>query len=178
MVQVEGLTCVPFSQVTSQNDRMLFSTTVWDVAAPNAERVTYDGTAESTDYDLACFIERASCFYLRGLDRRVPKEHLARLNGPLHSLFGFASHVDSWFADGRHPFSKPEWETDTLEHTVTASEAFLDYTDFKMLDAIGLNVATIVLGETTALELTMKDNLLESVLRKGSWTHTIHQISC
>ena len=167
MLQVEGLVCVPFTRAMANDDKRLFSTLVWDVAAPDAKQVAYPRRATSEECDLAALLERASYFFLRNLNRNVSKGDRARNDGPLRYLFGFAAHVEKLFANGQFRFSKPEWESDTLEHIVAASEQFSHSVDLELLSAVGQNFVAIVQGESTAVELGMKNDLLNRYYEEG-----------
>jgi hybrid polyketide synthase/nonribosomal peptide synthetase ACE1 len=122
MLQVEGISCVPFSSATPATDSQLFSTMIWDYAVPNGEAVGWDCRATVEEYDLAYIAERVSLFYLRNLDRVMPQDHPARISGPYKGMFGFAKHVISSVSTGRHPYAKKEWEGDTLDQILALSK--------------------------------------------------------
>ncbi|RYP69906.1 hypothetical protein DL769_005147 [Monosporascus sp. CRB-8-3] len=65
-IQVQGLECVPFARETAQDDKELFSTVVWDVAAPDVQFANH-GEFENlpTQDELGCLLERTAAFYLR-----------------------------------------------------------------------------------------------------------------
>ena len=167
MIQVEELICVPFSRAIAKDDKRLFSTITWEVAAPSVEETTYQGRATPEEHDLAVFLERASYFYLRNLDHNVPRDHGARSDGPLKHLFSFASHAISLVTSGQHLSGKSEWESDTFERIVADSDPFSDSIDLKLLNAVGQNFVGAAQGKTTALEITMRDGLLNQYYEKG-----------
>ncbi|KAI0808888.1 hypothetical protein GGR55DRAFT_689814 [Xylaria sp. FL0064] len=67
MVQIQGLCCVPLTRPTAQEDKEMFATTVWDVAAPNGGRVPFDGEPTEEQIHRASLLERMSVFSLRRL---------------------------------------------------------------------------------------------------------------
>lgn len=164
MVQVEGLECVPLAPATQRNDRVLFSSTVWGPATPDATLVAHDGRPTQHQQDLAHVLERVARFYLAKLEREVPTEDPSRQQGPYVSLFKFASHVLTTGGDGRH---NPEWVQDTEETINRVSGAFSNAIDMRLLHAIGQRLTDIVMNRAPAIEVGMKDNLLEQFYREG-----------
>ncbi|EXK77811.1 hypothetical protein FOQG_17497 [Fusarium oxysporum f. sp. raphani 54005] len=163
MIQVEGLHCVPFSPATAQHDKELLSVLVWDRASPDAYKAAHDRTpaADPGKLELAEFLERLSFFFLQNLQRSVPFDHPCRNDEhPLSSLFGFARHVESCVKGGRWAFWKREWSEDTREILMAAAEPYVDVVDFRLLTRIGENMMGIVTGQTTAIEVSMQDKLL------------------
>lgn len=167
LAQVEGLTCVPISTATALDDREMFSTTVWDVADPDAELVAHDGTSASQEYQLAYLLERIAILHLRTLDRAIPRSHPSRHNGPYQPLFNYASHVLSLAQAGELDFWKPEWNHDTHETLSVAGNAFQDDIDIRLLNAIGESLPEIATGETKAIEVGMQDNSLAQIYERG-----------
>ncbi|RYP16090.1 hypothetical protein DL766_009227 [Monosporascus sp. MC13-8B] len=160
MIQIEGLECVPFAPPTAKDDKVLFSSTIWGNAFPNAVDVTYDGLKTSQQYDLACILERMACFYLREFNRDVPLDHKSRRQGPYTSFFKFASHTLARAKRLGRPFWEPKWENDSFETIAMVSAACKDIIDVRLLHTIGQRLAGIVMNETPAIEISMKDNLL------------------
>ncbi|KAK1959951.1 AMP-binding enzyme [Colletotrichum sublineola] len=167
IIQVEGLHCVPFSAATAQHDKELLSVLVWDRAAPDANRLaSADATSgkpagsDGGKLQLAEFLERLSLFFLRRLQRSVPADHACRGDGhPLGPLFGFAQHVET-LAATRWPFWKAEWSNDTREMLAAAAEPYVDVVDYQLLSRIGDSMVDIATGKTTAIEVSMRDKLL------------------
>ncbi|KAJ4361125.1 uncharacterized protein N0V89_001694 [Didymosphaeria variabile] len=163
MVQVEGLDCVPFSPPTAQDDREIMSVMVWDSAFPDAGKAAYDlrPIPDPRELELARFLERLSYYYLKQLQDSIPLDHPSRKDGqPLSKLFSFAKYVDSRIASGQLPFWKEEWFQDTQASIAAASKPFAGVADYKLLTRIGEKLPEIVEGKTSAIELTMKDDLL------------------
>lgn len=99
-------------------------------------------------------------FYLRNLDRNVPKDHVSRSTGPLPYLFKFASHCMTCAEQGRLPFWKEEWDHDSYEQIALACEPYADVIDIKLLRNLGDNLVAIATGEKQAIEVGIGDNLL------------------
>ncbi|KAI1772793.1 amino acid adenylation domain-containing protein [Hypoxylon cercidicola] len=160
MVQIEGLVCVPLAEITAEDDKEMFSTTIWDVANPDLELSVGNPSVSPHQNRLAHLLERVAYFYLRTLDQKVPQDHASRSSGQLPLLFKFASHVLALSRSDQLPLWVPEWEQDTLEGILTACESYSHAIDVKLLCAIGGSLIDISMGTKQAIEVGMEDNLL------------------
>lgn len=167
MVQIEGLQCVPFSRPIAQDDKAMFTTVVWDVAAPNASVVAYDGEATEEKLRLACLLDRMAVFFLRRLEMGIPHDHHARTDGVYQQYFQFASHTLSCLRAGKLPLCSQKWEEDTLEDLVAAYMPYMHAIDVKLLKAIGDNIVDIATGRIQAIEVGMQDNMLSQMYEYG-----------
>jgi hybrid polyketide synthase / nonribosomal peptide synthetase ACE1 len=138
----------------------VFSLTLKDVATPDAERAACDFAVTEEQRELSHLLERVSVFYLRSLDRSVPSGHPARMNRSLHLLFKYASNCISLAESGKWPFWKPEWNRDDYAQIDLACNSYSDVIDVKLLRTIGDNLIAISVGDTQAIEVGMRDNML------------------
>lgn len=167
MVQVEGLHCVPFSRPSTKDDKAMFSTVVWNVAIPDARQVTYDGELTLEHEDLARLLERMAVFFLRRLDKGVPKDHPARFVGAYQHYFSFASHTLSCAKEGKLALWSSKWENDSSNDLATAYGPYLHIVDIKLLKAIGDNIIDIAIGQARAIEVGMEDEMLLQIYQQG-----------
>lgn len=167
ILQIEGLQCVPLAPPNAQDDKSMFVKTVWDVARPDAEKVTFDGEPTSEQLQLARLLERMSGFYLRHLDSSIPKHHTARLADPYQHYLRFASQTISRVNQGEHPLWSSEWDNDSSQDINAAYEPYLHIADVKLLKAIGDNIVDIVTGQTQAIEVGMQDGMLTKMYEQG-----------
>ncbi|KEY71796.1 hypothetical protein S7711_06548 [Stachybotrys chartarum IBT 7711] len=167
MVQVEGLECVPFSPATVDDDRVMFSSTTWGPAYPDASTTIPSGSVTDGHYEIAYSLERAACFYLRKLEHDVAIDHPSRTEGPFVSLFKLASHISSLPGSGEWSFWKPEWNEDTMEIITALNPRAAATADANLLYAIGPRLADIVTNKTSAIEIGMQDDLLSQFYQKG-----------
>lgn len=167
MVQIEGLHCVPLSSATAQDGKSMFATMVWEVAAPDGERVAYDGEYTAQQLQLARLLDRMAVFFLRRLDTEIPQDHPARSEGPYQHYFRFALHMLSSFREGKLPLCSPQWEQDTLDDLLTAYGPYLHIVDVQLLKAFGDNILEIATGRTQAIEVGMKDGILSKMYQDG-----------
>ena len=162
LLQVEGMRAVPFTGATSENDINVFSSMTWGPASLSGEAAVSPYRASSEEYDLACLLERVATFYLRLLDQTTPESHPARTTGAYVGYFNYATHVISHVSAGGHPYAKKEWMSDTLEHILSASKAFPDSPDLKIMHIVGREMPRVIRGETTILEHLLPDGLLDN----------------
>lgn len=164
MIQVEGLDCVPFSQAMAHDDKQVFSVVEWNSAVPDAAGAAWDMDPTTEQKELAHFLERLSFFYLQNLQRSIPEDDPCRSpDAPLSGMFGMVKHIESLIATGQRPFWKAEWNNDTHETITAASQPYLEFIDFKMVREIGENLVEIVRGNKSAIEVAMRDNLLNEL---------------
>ncbi|KAL9045821.1 MAG: hypothetical protein Q9214_001201 [Letrouitia sp. 1 TL-2023] len=116
LIQVEGVKVVAFAEGSTQYDHQIFSEHIWDVAFPDGELAMARNRATREDYELARALERASLYYLKVLDAKIPPEQREHLLEWHHeALFDFATFVLTRFREGRQPFAQKEWLDDTWE---------------------------------------------------------------
>lgn len=164
MIQVEGLDCIPFAQAMAHDDKQVFSVVEWDSAVPDAAAAAWDMSPTPAQKDLAHFLERLSFYYLQKLQRSIPEEDPCRgPEAPLSGMFGMVKHIESLIASGQRPFWKAEWNNDTHETISAASLPYLEFIDFRMVREIGENLVDIVRGDKSAIEVAMRDNLLNEL---------------
>lgn len=164
MIQVEGLDCIPFAQAMAHDDKQVFSVVEWDSAEPDAAAAAWDMSPTPAQRDLAHFLERLSFYYLQNLQRSIPEDDPCRgPEAPLSGMFGMAKHIESLIASGQRPFWKAEWNNDTQETISAASQPYLEFIDFRMVREIGENLIDIVRGTKSAIEVAMRDNLLNEL---------------
>lgn len=116
LLQVEGVKVVAFAEGSTQYDHQIFSEHIWDVAFPDGELAMAHNRATREDYELARALERASLYYLKVLEAKIPPEQREHLLEWHHeALFDFANFVLTRFREGRQPFAQKEWLDDTWE---------------------------------------------------------------
>ncbi|KAK4211243.1 polyketide synthase dehydratase-domain-containing protein [Rhypophila decipiens] len=163
----DGLECVPFGARTADDDKEVFSTTVWDVAAPDASLAGKDFIPSREQQQLAFLLERVSIYYMQRLGRSVPPGHPARSSGPLSCLFQFAEHSVRQARSGSWSFWQTQWNDDTDETISKASAEFSHVIDLQLLTRVGEKLADIATGKIQAIELGIADGLLEEYYRSS-----------
>ncbi|KAK7706310.1 NRPS [Diaporthe eres] len=168
VVQVQGLLCVPFAPASPKDDRGIFSTTVWDVASPDAGRVgAREFKPTPGERELAHLLERVSVFYLRQLDRSVKAGHPARSSSEFSCLFKYAKHWVRQAENGALSFWKDEWNADTADVVRRACVPYAHVADIRLLHALGEELAAIATGDKVAIEIGMRDNMLSEYYQRS-----------
>jgi hybrid polyketide synthase/nonribosomal peptide synthetase ACE1 len=167
MIQVQGLCCVPLTRPTAADDKEMFATTAWDVAAPEGNLVAFDGEPTVEKTQLASLLERMSVFYLRRLSTSVSEQHPSRWTDPYKHYFKFASHILSQAEDGKIPYWSSEWANDSYEDLRVAYEPFLTFPDVRLLQAVGDSIVDIATGKVQAIEIGMRNDMLARVYEFG-----------
>ncbi|KXS94018.1 hypothetical protein AC578_8117 [Pseudocercospora eumusae] len=163
MCQVEGLECVPIAPASAKDDKDIFATMEWGPAFPDACLASEDLHPSPGEVHLGQLLERMSQFYLQNLERAIPSRDPLRQTSAIGKIFQFAQHIDSLNRSRNRDFWKPEWHEDTHETIADAMEPFKDNVDVRLLKRIGENLMTIAKGQITAIEIAMKDHLLNEV---------------
>lgn len=173
MMQIEGLESFPFSSNTAEDDKELFSTLVWDVASPDAQAVAPNASGTTTQLEVVALLERMAIFYLSILDREVPTGHPSRLQGPYTHWFRYASYCIASARAGKLELWNPKWEHDTKEDLEKAIDLHAKFIDVELLRAVGENIVGIATGEISAIETSIRNDML-----RRFYTHGIGAAAC
>ncbi|KAK9426030.1 putative Ketosynthase family 3 (KS3) domain-containing protein [Seiridium unicorne] len=143
MMQIEALEEIPLSRQTSKDDTEAFANILWDVAVPNAERVTYDAPATSDQLEWRHLVERVAAHHLRVLKEDIPSDHPSRTEGPYKRLFE-PTRGTSTLSCAKDISPQAYWEHDTAESIAAKCEPYADRIDIKLLAAFGENLIETV----------------------------------
>ena len=168
-VQIEGLVCVPLPDEPNSNhsERELFSTVVWDVASPDPGVLANKDMIPGEQKELAHILERMAVFYLGRLHKSVPEDHQSRFTGEHVHLYKFARHILAKVGENNAATLPQEWLNDSIEQIERASWTFDDIIDVRLLKTIGAKLPQIAMGELSAIELGMKENMLSQYYEEG-----------
>ena len=125
MIQIEGVSIVPFAPASAADDCQLFSHMVWDVAFPDAGLFAEKNRAQADEIELATLLKRVSYFYLRNLDRQVTPGELERSEWHHKKLFDYAYHISALVESGKQPFGEMEWMQDTHDQIVAMMNEYV-----------------------------------------------------
>ena len=160
ILQVEGISVVPFAGAIAANDTQLFHEIIWHVAEPDGSLVTGNNRATVQDYKLAVLFDRVSYYYLRTLLQSITPEEREAAEWYHKRLLVYCEHCMSQVASGRQPFSDPEWDNDTEVEMLKRMNEYADRIEIRLMRAVGENLPAVVRGQTNVLEHMMKDNML------------------
>ncbi|KAF2182988.1 beta-ketoacyl synthase domain-containing protein [Zopfia rhizophila CBS 207.26] len=160
VIQLEGMTAVPFSPATAANDSKLFSHKVWNGTDTDGYQISCDIRASNYEYELAYACERIALFYLRLIDQQTPLDHPVRVK-EFKSYFNYASHVLGLLSSGKHKYAKQEWLDDTQADIDAVCERYIRSSDIKTMRAVGEQMPKVIRGESTILEHLIPTGLLD-----------------
>ena len=171
MVQVEDLIMKPFAPATSADDRVMFSSTKFDLAVPDGAAVMQDARPSSYEVELAAACERIAFHYLQRWKTEISEEEWS--NGQPHwkNLLNWMNQTVSSVARGQHPSLRKEWSQDTSDDVQALINEFSGSIDVKVLSAVGQNVPAAIRGDA-ALEHLLPEGLLDEWNEKSSCLST------
>lgn len=167
MIQVEDLVMKPFAPATAANDRSLFSTMKWQVAAPNGNAAVAGLSPSDRDVEIARVCERVCFHYLRKWKADLTKEEWTKGQPHFQSLHDFVNWTLDAVSKDRHPILKAEWSNDTAESIADLIAKYCDVIDIRLISAVGKNMVAAIRGETTIIEHMVADNMLDEYYESG-----------
>ncbi|KAJ2974313.1 hypothetical protein NUW58_g8694 [Xylaria curta] len=159
-IQLEGLQTQPLFHPTESNDLNIFTELVWDIDRPASEEIVGKIDVQELNAELLFSLERVAYFYLRSLDKAIPRSERTNLEWHYTRLFAYVDHVLSKVACGANRFTKKEWQRDTKDVILAILNKFPDNIDLRLMRAVGENMPAVVRGEITMLEPMLQDNML------------------
>lgn len=158
-IQVEGLAFQPLGGVAGEEqDRPLYSKEVWVPATPDGVEAARGLWEDEEIRRKAFLLERIATFYLRKFDREVPLDHPARNSFTTKWYLKFARHVSSMVEDRSHAWWQAEWDEDTIQSVMDASQPHMNIADFQIMHLVGSEMHRVFEGETTMLEIFRNTN--------------------
>jgi acyl transferase domain-containing protein len=117
VIEIEGVSFVPFRAATQADDRCLFAEATWAVDSPDGDLVLGGRRATLEDYRKAYDCERIGFYYMRKLNDLFGGKESAGIELQSHheALLEYASHINQLVLQGKHQYAKKEWITDTHE---------------------------------------------------------------
>ncbi|RYP36755.1 hypothetical protein DL767_003254 [Monosporascus sp. MG133] len=159
-IQLEGLQTQPLFHPTESNDLNIFTELVWDIDRPDSQEIVDKIDVQELDAELLFSLERVAYFYLRSLDKAIPRSERTNLEWHYTRLFAYVDHVLSKVDRGANRFAKKEWQRDTNDVILGIFNRYPDNIDLRLMRAVGENMPAVVRGEITMLEPMLQDNKL------------------
>ncbi|KAL4903195.1 hypothetical protein BDW74DRAFT_180062 [Aspergillus multicolor] len=165
-LQVEGISMKSMSEPQPENDKCLFSETVWgpDVSLGVGEVTS---RAVKDDIPLVEALDRVSLFYWQKLLQDVGSDEIAGFPWYHQRMFDAVKFQVSAVRHGQHPISKPEWLDDDWQTISAAIEPYASRVDMRLIQAVGENLSAVVRGETQLLEVMVQDDMLNRFYMEG-----------
>jgi len=166
-VQMRG---VHWTALNQGGDRWLYAAETWarDAAHGIEPRLMTDLSPETEV--LRTLLVRTAHFYLRRLrDQIKPSELLLMGKHRRHMMKWVREHLFPQIEAGKHPDIQAEWSNDTFEDVQQWSASYLasGNNDMHLLHAVGGNLAAIARGTMPALQVLMKDGMLDRLYVEG-----------
>lgn len=170
-IQVQGLTCSSFTVAKAQDDRKLFSHTVWklDISSGIEEEDTAEADVTSSNEDEYCtIVDRLCYFYYRQFSQQVAWDELPASQVHFQHLMNMVNnHLLPTVQAGRHARIKAEWATDTAEMIEAWEQQYKGLIDIDLCGAVGRNLPAIVRGEVPALQVMKEADMLDRLYKEG-----------
>lgn len=115
IIEVDGVSFVPFSAATQADDRYLFAESIWGVESPDGELLLGNRRATPREIKKAYDCERAAFYYLTALNNSISEKERVEIGIPWNheALFDYIAHLYNLVLNGKHPYGKKEWINDT-----------------------------------------------------------------
>lgn len=174
MVRIEDLVIQPFAPATKADDRMTYTFTKFDLAAPDAVSVVEGVQVPAAEVATFSAAERIAFFYHRRWLAEITDAEWN--NGPPHQLL-----LRNWVNDtvaransGRHPALKKEWSQDTEQTIQALARQHWDHVVVRIVSAVGENMAASIRGETTIFEHMTEGGMLTEYYETCAGISTYH----
>ncbi|GAB1314574.1 hypothetical protein MFIFM68171_04784 [Madurella fahalii] len=167
MIQVEDLELKPFAPATEAEDRWMYTSTKFGVAAPDASfLVGADSARPSADEEeVATACERISYHYVRKWKSEIGDDEWANSGQPHHvNLRDFVNYTLVRALSGQHPTLRREWANDSTEDIEALISKHSGERMVRLISVVGENIPAAVRGQTTILEHMESDGLLDHYL--------------
>lgn len=174
MVRIEDLVIKPFAPATEADDRVTFTFTKFDLAAPDGSLVVEGVRPSAEEVGTFSACERIAYYYHRKWRSEITDAEWS--NGPPHQLLlrDWVNHTVSRASAGQHPALKKEWSKDSAEDIKALAREHWEHVVVRIITAVGENMAAAVRGETTILEHMTADSMLNEYYEKGAGISTYH----
>lgn len=164
--QLEGLTCTSFTTQSPDQDRKLFSHTVWrkDISCGiENNKIIKASHDDSRLYEV---LERTSYFFLRRLREQVLAPEIEDMPWHFKASLGWVfDRLLPSIENGQHPRVKAEWAVDQEGDVQSWRREFGDEISLRAVHAIGQAYPDIVRGNLPPLQILMEDNVLNRLYK-------------
>ncbi|KAI5364416.1 putative secondary metabolism biosynthetic enzyme [Alternaria postmessia] len=173
-IQVEGLSLKSVAEPTEENDRSIFSQTVWDTDIASGTDFLRDRKEDAQESKLIHAIERVALFHFRSLVEAITVEKAKTLAWH-HQLFlkAVKANIET-IRTGGNPVVRQEWLCDTRETIEDLRAQHPGQIDLNLMHAVSEKLISIVCGETQILEVMLQDDMLNDFYMRGRGFETMN----
>lgn len=166
-VQMRG---VRWTALTQPRERWLYASENWMRDVSCGIEPTLKTTFSTEEEVLRKLLVRTSYFYLRKLREQIkPSEMLLMNKHRRHMMKWVREHLFPQIKAGKIPDIEPEWDNDTLDDVQQWSAPYVaaGNNDVLILNAVGSNLVGIARGTVPALQVMLKDGMLDRLYVEG-----------
>jgi amino acid adenylation domain-containing protein len=186
-IQVEGIAVSRLGKPTSQDDRALFSRTVWDrdlqSAGIEAQQEKLGYQEERIKLNETC--DRMAYFYIRQLCSQIHEDEIPSMEWHFQCLMDWAlHHIVPTVQSGHHTRVRAEWIADTYETIEAFNDEYADYVEVRLIRAVGqrlpsimkTSVSTSITNQASILDTLMEDNMLHRLYHHAEGFHQANEL--
>ncbi|KAF2763053.1 hypothetical protein EJ05DRAFT_459880 [Pseudovirgaria hyperparasitica] len=166
-VQMRG---VSWTALNQGRERWLYASEEWVRDASHGIEPTLKTKFSPEDEVLRKLLVRVAHFYLRALRSQIkPSELIVMGKHRRHMMRWVREHLFPQIEAGKVPDIEPEWANDTLEEVQQWSAPYIEAgnNDMLILHAVGKNLPAIARGTMPALQVMLKDGMLDRLYVEG-----------
>lgn len=167
MVQIEDLTLQPLEPPTEDADRLLYTCTKYEVAAPDGASFSDNLHLSEADIELAHLCERVRHYYMRKWEAEISEEEWKNSQSHHQHLHHAVQRELCAMDCGQQPAIQGEWSTDSRQEIMALVGSYPECIDLKLISAVGEHLPAAVRGQTSILEHMLEDNMLDDLYAKG-----------
>ena len=161
---------VHWTALNQSGDRWLYANEAWARDAAHGIEPTLKTKLSSEDKMLSKLLVRTAYFFLRRLrDQIKPSELILMGKHRKHMMKWVREHLLPQVDAGKHTDIETEWSKDTIEDIQGWSAEYLvaGNNDMHLLHAVGKNLPAIARGTMPALQVLLKDGMLNRLYMEG-----------
>ncbi|KAJ5281819.1 polyketide synthase [Penicillium angulare] len=174
IMQIEGLSVTPVTQITAKDDGQKFSKIFWDTERNDATRSFKKfWEQDSENVEKAEFFERVCFSYMKQLHDSIKPEDIQDAEPQNRKYLAWATSVVNAVAEGSHPTIKKEWLSDSRESLESQLNDYaMEDEAFQTVMTLGENLVSLVRGETSVEDVFGDANALSNVQTYGTSEYT------
>ncbi|KAK3299648.1 polyketide synthase [Chaetomium fimeti] len=162
IVQLEGITLVPFSPATSKLDLPMFSQFQHKVISPDGELAA--AGQRLSDYHVKLYkdIERVSYWFARNASLSIPLHERQGLLRHFQQYLGWCDRMVEMATRGIHPKVSADCNNDSREDIARILVPYKDRKDVRFVEVVGDNLVPVIREGSSMLEHMNQDGLLRA----------------
>lgn len=166
-LQVEGIAMQAVSEPGPDNDKLIFSETIWGLDMCSGLTALRDTKQVADDIPLIEALDRTALFYWKTLVQEVTADEIKSAKWYHQRMFAAIHAMLDLTRMSLHTIAQATWLDDDNETISTLSQPYDHRVDMQLIHAVGQNLASVVRGETQQLEVMVQDDMLNRFYMEG-----------